>query len=1087
MIADSKRSAFTGTLTTPLLAGILLGLAGFAGNWFKFNLFLNIDFLFGGFFVMTALLRYGTGAGIMASLIASSCTWLIWRHPYAVVIFTAETAIVGILNSRRNKSDLLLHDIIYWLICGAPLVWIFYYLLLGDSVASTCLIIGKQALNGITNSLLASIFHIVVMSRKKEPDRPSLRQTVFLIMVSLVLFPACLHDVRELRTMKEIEDLRLAVQTEQASEMTRAFMARWLAEHHQVDELKQNLKTIVGGRNMNISVLDQSGEVVASSGDGLAVMARSKPHPSGSLRKITSIVDQWIPAPAAGENLNQRWAASYLLAETEINPDNHWKVVVENAYGPVLAELQRNAVSSLFQLLLLSLFIIPISSIISFRLTRSLGALQQATISLPDDVQRNIIPELADSSIQEINGLMINFRSAALALQAEHRALKRSEELIRNGKEEWEKTFDSVPDLIAILDNQHRIVRLNRAMAERLGRKPEECIGLTCYETIHGTSCPPWFCPHVMTMNDGQVHETDIDLQIFHGDFLVTTSPLFDHQGELYASVHMARDISALKQSRKKAEESAAELESIFSAIQDTIVIYDTEMNVTKVNQMFVSTYGFDPVGLNLREIMERTNCRRLDGQRMVLEQQPTPRALHGETVRNQQFLITRYDDVEIALETSSMPLRLDDNHITEVVTVWHDITDSLRDQQNLREKEERYRSLVEHAPFAIFITRDNRIEYVNPATLELFGAGSTAELVGKSPNDFFHPEHHPLMTERINALLAGGSVPLIETRVVRLDGTVRHTEVTATAFADSHGVAIQVMLHDITRRKQNENEIQAILEKLQKAHDALEEQVAERTKDLVRTIDSLQIEMAERLRAEEELRSRERLMIQQSRLAAMGEMISNIAHQWRQPLNILGLIVQRLPFFYDAGKFDRDFLVKSASDAMNLIRHMSATIDDFRDFFMPDKERTIFSVKKAVYQAVSLIDAGFKAQNIDIVTRIEGESTVNGYPSQFAQVILNILFNARDALLERGVDKGRIEIESSWERERLVLTIRDNAGGIPDNILDKVFDPYFTTKGPDRGTGIGLFMAKSIIDKSMGGRITACNYEDGAEFRIEV
>jgi signal transduction histidine kinase len=275
--------------------------------------------------------------------------------------------------------------------------------------------------------------------------------------------------------------------------------------------------------------------------------------------------------------------------------------------------------------------------------------------------------------------------------------------------------------------------------------------------------------------------------------------------------------------------------------------------------------------------------------------------------------------------------------------------------------------------------------------------------------------------------------------------------------------------------------------EKLQKAHDALELQVAERTKDLVRSLDSLQVEMAERLKAEEELRTRERLLIQQSRLAAMGEMISNIAHQWRQPLNTLGLIVQRLPHFYDAGKFDRDFLVTNTKEAMNHIRHMSATIDDFRDFFRPDRERIIFNINNAVNQAISLIETGFKAQNIELQTLIEGDPTVDGYPSRFAQVILNILFNSRDALLERGKDKGLIRIESRREGERVVLTIRDNAGGIPDDILDKVFDPYFTTKGPDRGTGIGLFMAKSIIENSMGGSITARNCDEGAEFRIEV
>lgn len=1606
-----------GRWTTSLLAAILLGCAGFAGNWFKLPLFLNIDILFGGFFVMTALLRYGTFAGIVASLIASSCTWFMWNHPYAVIIFTAETAIVAILNNRRTKSDLLLHDIIYWLLFGTPLVWIFYHFQLSDSVSATNLIVVKQALNGITNSLLASIFYLVVMSRKKESERPSLQQVVFIIMVSLVLFSTSFHVFRELRTMKFKEEQRLAEQTMRATEMTRSFLNHWLAEHQQVvislaeriggqggksfremrqavdtlkgastaflrmevldwnaatvvsssndelgrsalsvshsdpvflkqlreqhkpyvstvvvdkdapkiplvtinvplvsgdsftgfctgivriDELHQYLQTIIAGRTMHITVIDQSGQVVVSSRTDLAAMTPYAPPTGGSLRRVATTVDQWIPDPARGKNLNQRWASSFFLTKMEISTDSRWRVIVENAYGPIHAELQHNASSWLFQLLLLSVFIIPFSSFISFRLTRSLGALQRATMSLPHDVQRNLFRELPDSNIQDINGLMVNFKAAALALHTQHQTLstlnreleetsrelsraeeryrtlvemapdavlvlqndrivfanraatglfgteavdqllgrsitdcihpadrenfqkriqravageslsllevrglkedgreivleyvgvpvifnewsavqvilrdiserKRLEDLIRKGKEEWEHTFDSVPDLIVILDNQYRILRLNRAMAERLGRSLGECIGLTCHEVIHGTDSPPWFCPDSVTMADSHGREIGMDTQMFGDDFLVTTSSLYDQQGEVYASVHMARDISALKQARKIVEKSAAELESIFAAIHDVIVIYDTDMNVTKANQMFVSTYGFDPVGLNIREIVERTCCRWLDGQPYVFDMQEATRTLRGETVRNQHFITTRDNGVETALEISSTPLRLEDDTVSGMVTVWHDITETLRAQKALREKEERYRALVEYAPVAIFINRNNRIEYVNPATLTLFGAVSTSDIVGNSPYEYFHPDFHPTMTERINTLLHGGTVPLIEAKVVQLDGTVRYAEVVASSFIDRQGVAIQVVLHDITQRKDNENEIKQILErlslaqksagaglwdwdivtgklnwspelhalfgldhtsteastdiwhnvmhaddwasaeqqvksalenkarifnefrivlpsggirwisasgdtiydadgkplrmsgicldvtlrkkaeerlhlladiagtllvadspqgvieslcskaltildcqvffnylldketgrlrlnacrgisaeekarlewleygvavcdcvareacrtvveniadnqdlcnvrmkslgvkayvchplimgdevlgtlsfgsldrsafssddlslikavtdlvsiamerecsreKLQMAHDALELQVAARTKDLVRTIDSLHIEMAERLKAEAELRTNERLLIQQSRLAAMGEMISNIAHQWRQPLNTLGLIVQRLPYFYDAGNFDREFLVSSASDAMNLVQHMSATIDDFRDFFRPDKEQIIFNVRKTVCQAISLVNAGFKTQNIELETRIEGDLTINGYPNQFAQVILNILCNARDALVEHAVDKGRIRIDGTWEGERMVLTIRDNAGGIPDDILDRVFDPYFTTKGPDRGTGIGLFMAKSIIEKSMGGRISARNYEGGAEFRIEI
>jgi len=253
------------------------------------------------------------------------------------------------------------------------------------------------------------------------------------------------------------------------------------------------------------------------------------------------------------------------------------------------------------------------------------------------------------------------------------------------------------------------------------------------------------------------------------------------------------------------------------------------------------------------------------------------------------------------------------------------------------------------------------------------------------------------------------------------------------------------------------------------------------------RTEAALQAEIEERLRTAEELRLKDRLMMQQGRLAAMGEMIGNIAHQWRQPLNTLGLVVQRIAFFYKTGGFNKEFLESSADEAMRLIQHMSRTIDDFRDFFRTDKEKVVFDVNQAIRQTVALVEMSFRDERIAISINNAGNPRINGYPNEYSQVILSILHNARDAFAERTVDKAAISINSFMEETKIVVTIADNAGGISDDILDKIFDPYFTTKGPDKGTGIGLFMAKNIIENSMSGRLTVHNTGDGAEFRIEV
>jgi C4-dicarboxylate-specific signal transduction histidine kinase len=249
----------------------------------------------------------------------------------------------------------------------------------------------------------------------------------------------------------------------------------------------------------------------------------------------------------------------------------------------------------------------------------------------------------------------------------------------------------------------------------------------------------------------------------------------------------------------------------------------------------------------------------------------------------------------------------------------------------------------------------------------------------------------------------------------------------------------------------------------------------------------ALREETIERLRAVESLREKEQLLMQQSRQAAMGEMLGNIAHQWRQPLNNLGLTVQQLPLIYDIGEFTREYLGKIVSSSMELINHMSRTIDDFRNYVRPDKEKVEFKVSEAIANTLSLIEDSYRNQHIGIEVVAKDDHVIIGYRNEFAQALLNILNNARDALTEGEIDEPRVTITTCSEGDSAVVTISDNAGGIPEEIMGKIFDPYFTTKGPQQGTGIGLFMSKAIIEKNMGGRLTVRNTGQGAEFRIEV
>ena len=221
--------------------------------------------------------------------------------------------------------------------------------------------------------------------------------------------------------------------------------------------------------------------------------------------------------------------------------------------------------------------------------------------------------------------------------------------------------------------------------------------------------------------------------------------------------------------------------------------------------------------------------------------------------------------------------------------------------------------------------------------------------------------------------------------------------------------------------------------------------------------------------------------------MAAMGEMINNIAHQWRQPLNNIGLIIQSVQFSYESGTITSEEMKDEIHKAMDIIMHMSRTIDDFRNFFREDKEKRGFFIIKAVERTLNFVSAALESRNIQVTIEADDDVTAIGHQNEYSQVLLNIISNASEASVERHVAEPRISIRITRESGRSVVYIRDNCGGIPDDIMPRIFDPYFTTRSPDKGSGIGLYMSKVIIEQNMDGKLTADNVDGGAEFRVEV
>jgi signal transduction histidine kinase len=233
------------------------------------------------------------------------------------------------------------------------------------------------------------------------------------------------------------------------------------------------------------------------------------------------------------------------------------------------------------------------------------------------------------------------------------------------------------------------------------------------------------------------------------------------------------------------------------------------------------------------------------------------------------------------------------------------------------------------------------------------------------------------------------------------------------------------------------------------------------------------------------EKNEKEKLLIHQSKLASMGEMINNIAHQWRQPLTHLGFINMNLQLAYEDTPINKKYLNEKIEESNSQIDFMSKTIDNFRDFYKQNKQKELFNISDAVKKALDIMEPIFDENKIDFDFMVSKDKQINSYENEYSQVILNILTNAKDALIEKNIENPKIKILIYSRNNISVTSIVDNAKGIDSKYLNMIFEPYFTTK--QNGSGIGLYMSKIIIESHFEGKIKVSNIQNGASFSIEV
>jgi PAS domain S-box-containing protein len=388
------------------------------------------------------------------------------------------------------------------------------------------------------------------------------------------------------------------------------------------------------------------------------------------------------------------------------------------------------------------------------------------------------------------------------------------------------------------------------------------------------------------------------------------------------------------------------------------------------------------------------------------------------------------------------------------------DITDRKRMEEELRASQEKYQAIVNALDGHLYIaSRDYRIQFMNERLRELTGYREPGEYCFK------------VMHGRDSVCPGCSSKVVFEGRTTHRewfspkDGRWYHVVYTPIPHGDG-SISRQAMATDITERKMAEEQLKRQKQILEELNCTLEKRVRE--------------EVGKN-------REKDIMLIQQNRQAALGELLDHIAHQWKQPLNSISLLVQNLL------ETDSDSAVRDAEvgttvyKTMSLLEHMAQTIEVFRDFYRPDKEKTVFSINDCIESALAFVSPALQYESISVALELSPDLLAVGYPKEYTQVLLNILSNARDVFRERSIAGPHIRIESFGEGGSAVVSLTDNAGGIAESILDRIFDLYVTTRQNAGGTGIGLHMSKSIIEKNMGGSLTAENTGEGARFRIAV
>jgi len=391
------------------------------------------------------------------------------------------------------------------------------------------------------------------------------------------------------------------------------------------------------------------------------------------------------------------------------------------------------------------------------------------------------------------------------------------------------------------------------------------------------------------------------------------------------------------------------------------------------------------------------------------------------------------------------------------------------------------YQEAIENSNIVSKTDIDGIITFVNEEFCKISGF-TKEELLGSNHNIVRHPDvPKENFTLLWNTIL---SKKPYKTTVKNLckDGSTVYLNTTITPILDDNEnikefIAIR---YDVTQEVELKKHLEQKDKELNLLNKTLEEKVKEQTAKLLELNQTLEHRVAKEIEKNEE---KQKLLFWQSRMASLGQMLANIAHQWRQPLTELTLTLFNVKKALK--KENTQEIDAYYKESLEIINNMSKTIDDFSNFFNPNKDKEEFCLKSSIEEALAITKKMLEKNDIKVETHLE-KIDIFGVSNELSQIIINLLQNSTDAFKDKKTKK-KIAIKSFLDENYAIIEFKDNAGGIEEKTLDKVFEPYFTTKHQSNGTGLGLFMSKMIIEKSLNGKIALENCCDGIIITIKL